>query len=66
MNCRYTKLFGISSSLSLLILGKFYKWYSYQVSKKYDIATLFTLLPKAMLDGTYNSVLKGERYCPSL
>lgn len=58
--------FCLSSSLSLLILGKLYKWYSYQVSKQYDIATLFTLLPKALFDGTHNSVLKGEQYCLGL
>ena len=62
MNCRYTKLFAFLP-LSLLILGKLYKWYSFQVSKQYDIATLFTLLPKAMPDGAHNSVLKGEIYC---
>lgn len=33
---------------------KIYKWYDYQVSKQYDITTLFTLLPKATLDGTHN------------
>lgn len=42
------------------MLGKLYKWYDYQVSKQYDITTLFTLLPKATLDGTHNSVLRGE------
>lgn len=55
-----------SLSLSLLMLGKHYKWQSRLVSKQYDIATLFTLLPKAMLDGTHNSVLRGERYCLGL
>lgn len=41
----------LSSSVSLLILGKLYKWCSYQVSEQYDIAAFFSLLPKAGLDG---------------